>query len=117
MVYHDIHDNIEHGLFKNVIANHCLLHEIEMHFKCTSVCYKEKLEALNIGNNCENDYYVLAIYKKTLRNTMVIDYINNGDANVLKIEDELNTVCSNKVEFIECTFYTPEMFTLLMNCV
>ena len=56
MVYNETYENTEYGHFKDVMVNHCLLHEIEMDFKYTHKSCKEKLQALNIEKDCENNY-------------------------------------------------------------
>ena len=38
-VVHIEYENSKHGLFEERRVNHCLLHEIEMKFKCRSGCY------------------------------------------------------------------------------
>ena len=39
LIYNDVYGNIEYWLFEeDMLANHCLLHEIEIDFKCISKC-------------------------------------------------------------------------------
>ena len=67
-----------------MIANHCLLHEIETDFKCTSKCYKEKIQTLEIQNSYTNIYHEYECIQGPSENTMLKDYINN-DRNVPKL--------------------------------
>ena len=45
----DFSTTIEANIFKNVIMNLCLLHEIENDFVCTAMFYKENSKSINTG--------------------------------------------------------------------
>ena len=70
------YDTTVSRIFEDVIANHCYLPERETDFICTPEFSREKLQALNIQSDYDNNYH--------------------DDENVPKMEGMLNTIDSTE---------------------
>ena len=54
-----------------MVPNHCLLHELETYFTCTSECCKEKIWSSNIGPKNDERYYQHSCIQNPFKNTVV----------------------------------------------
>ena len=58
MANNEIDKHTEYGLYKDMIANHCLLHGLN-----TNKCYKEKILSPNLGHKMTLDNMSMHAHK------------------------------------------------------
>ena len=94
-LYPHVNNNIEYGLFEDIVDSYCLDSQIKDDFQCDHDCYSQHrdLKTNNYSNACTHDYHHITQSVQDLTDSTQQNILHSLEGNTSSFADDTNTHC------------------------